>query len=112
MSNSGYDDIEDSITVEKELIEGYGDSEKNLLSFMVKKHHNIKDAKKSYKDAQLLNEARDPNTPVYLSYTLEDLKKVNSLPHKYARYYAIGLNQPIGIISLQQLIKKGIENEK
>jgi CRISPR-associated endonuclease/helicase Cas3 len=107
-----YDDIEDSITVENDLIEGYGDSDKNLLAFMAKKHHNIKDVKKAYKDAQLKNEARDPNNPIYLSYTLEDLKKVNSQPHKYARYYAIGLKQPIGIISLQQLIKKGTNDEK
>ena len=107
-----YEDIEDSMTVENNLIEGYGNSDKNLLAFMAKKHHNIKDVKKSYKDAQLKNEARDPNTPIYLSYTLEDLKKVNSQPHEYARYYAIGLNQPIGIISLQQLIKKGTDDEK
>jgi len=39
------------------------------------------------------------------------LKKVESEPHEYARYYAEGLKQPIGIISLQQL-KKEIENEK
>ncbi len=107
-----YEDIEDSMTVENDILEGYGDSDKNLLAFMAKKHHNIKDVKKSYRDAQLKNEARDPNTPIYLSYTLEDLKKVNSQPHEYARYYAIGLNQPIGIISLQQLIKKGTDDEK
>jgi hypothetical protein len=43
--------------------------------------------------------------PIYLSYTLEDLQKVNSEPHEYAKYYAIGVNQPIGILSLQQLKK-------
>lgn len=101
-----YEDVEDSMTVENSTIEGYGDSKKNLLSFMAKKHHNIKGVKKSYNDAELKNEARDPNTPIYLSYTLEDLKKVESEPHEYAQYYALGVNQPIGIISLQQL-KKG-----
>ena len=71
---------------------------------MAKKHHNIKkDVKKSYKDVQLINEAKDPSTPIYLSYTLDDLKKVESKPHEFAQYYAIGLKQPIGILSLQQL---------
>jgi len=107
-----YENIENAITIETEIIEGYGDSNKNLLSFMAKKHHNIKDdAKKAYKDSQLKGEARDPNKPIYLSYTLEDLAKVNSKPHEYALYYAIGIKQPIGIISLQQL-KKEITDEK
>jgi len=101
-----YRDIEDSITVETTAIEGYGDSNKNLLSFMAKKHHNIKDVKKAYKDAQLRTQARNPSMPIYLSYTLEDLKKVNSAPHEFAQYYAIGLRQPIGIISLEQLKRK------
>jgi CRISPR-associated endonuclease/helicase Cas3 len=101
-----YSDVDNAITIENKVIEGYGDSKRNLLSFMAKKHHNIKDVKKSYKDAQLLGEARDPSTPIYLSYTLEDLKKVESEPHEYAQYYAIGLKQPIGILSLQQLKNK------
>ncbi len=101
-----YEKEEDAMTVESTQIEGYGDSKKNLLSFMAKKHHNIKDVKKSYKDAQLKTEARDPSTPIYLSYTLDDLDKVKSEPHEYARYYAMGLKQPIGIISLQQLKKQ------
>ena len=103
------EDAENSMTIEVESIEGYGDSNKNLLVFMAKKHHNIKDAKKTYKDAQLKGEARDPSTPIYLSYTLEDLQKVNCEPHEYAKYYAIGVNQPIGLLSLQQLKK---QNEK
>ena len=108
-----YSDVNNAVTIENKIIEGYGDSKRNLLSFMAKKHHNIKDTKKSYKDAQLINEARDPSTPIYLSYTLDDLKKVESEPHEYAQYYAMGLKQPIGILSLQQLKKqKEIENEK
>jgi CRISPR-associated endonuclease/helicase Cas3 len=107
-----YSDVDDAITLETSIIEGYGfdgkpDSQKNLLSFMVKKHHSIfrdEGAKKST-DAQFRSQARDPNTPIYLSYTLEGLNKVNSKPHEYAQYYAIGLKQPIGIISLQQLKK-------
>jgi len=105
LNEYAYRDIEDGITVETTVIEGYGDSNKNLLSFMAKKHHNIKNVKKAYKDAQLKNEARDPSTPIYLSYTLEDLAKVNAEPHESAQYYAIGLRQPIGIIALEQLNK-------
>ena len=100
-----YEDIEDGITVEVKGIEGYGDSNKNLVAFMAKKHHNIKGSKKAYKDAQLKTEARDPITPIYLSYTLEDLSKVNSEPHEYAQYYAMGLKQPIGVFLVQRLIK-------
>ena len=106
-----YEDIEDAITLESSIIEGYGfdgkpDSKKNLLAFMAKKHHNIKDVKKAYTDAVLRSEARDPDTPIYLSYTLKDLEKVNCEPHEYAQYYAIGLKQSIGILSLQQLKKE------
>ncbi|HFU74818.1 MAG TPA: CRISPR-associated endonuclease Cas3'', partial [Arcobacter sp.] len=101
-----YEDIEDGVTLEVSTMEGYGDSNKNLIAFMAKKHHNIKDVKKAYKDAQLKTEARDPSTPIYLSYTLEDLSKVNSQPHEHAQYYAIGLKQPIGILSLQRLQKQ------
>ncbi len=104
-----YEDVNDGITLEVGIIEGYGDSNKNLIAFMAQKHHNIKDAKKAYKDAQLKTEARDPSTPIYLSYTLEDLSKVNSKPHEHAQYYAVGLKQPIGILSLQRLKK---QNEK
>ncbi|MDD3591927.1 MAG: CRISPR-associated endonuclease Cas3'' [Sulfurovum sp.] len=100
-----YEDIKDGMTLEVSAMEGYGDSNKNLIAFMAQKHHNIKNVKKAYKDVQLKAEARDPNTPIFLSYTREDLNKVNSQPHEYAQYYAIGLRQPIGIFSLQQLNK-------
>ncbi|CAA6803905.1 MAG: CRISPR-associated helicase Cas3, Yersinia-type [uncultured Sulfurovum sp.] len=100
-----YEDIADGVTIEVSSIEGYGDSSKNLIAFMAKKHHNIKEVKKAYKDAQLKTEARDPSTPIYLSYTLDDLSKVNTQPHEYAQYYAMGLKQPIGILSLQRLQK-------
>ena len=107
LNEYAYDDAEEVITVETTVIEGYGDSNKNLLSFMAKKHHNIKEsAKKAYKDAQLRGEARDPNNPIYLSYTPQDLQKVNCEPHAFAQYYAIGLKQSIGILSLAQLKKQ------
>jgi len=97
-------DFEGNLTMGVEVICGYGDSEKDLLAFMAKKHHNIKEtAKKAYKDVVLLGEARTPETPIYLSYTPEDLKQVEAQAHTYAIYYAIGINQPIGALSIEQL---------
>lgn len=98
---------EESFTYGVEVICGNGFSDQNLLSFMAKKHHNIKQVKKAYKDSQLLNEARSPETPIYLSYTPGDLKEVEAQPHSYAIYYAMGMRQPIGAISLKQLNNRG-----
>ncbi len=92
------------LTAPVDEICGYDDSKKNLLSFMAKKHHNIVDGvKKSYNDKVLINEARDPEKPIYLSYTPSDLKKVEAQPHPFAIYYAQGIHQPIGAISINQL---------
>jgi CRISPR-associated endonuclease/helicase Cas3 len=97
-------DLQGNLTMGVEIICGHGISEKNLLAFMAKKHHNIKDnSKKAYKDSLLLGEARTPETPIYLSYTPEDLKQVEAEPHAYAIYYAIGKNQPIGAIAVNKL---------
>jgi len=105
LNEYAYENIDDVMTMDVSVIEGYGDSNKNLLSFMAKKHHNIKDVKKTYKDAQIKNDARDPNTPIFVSYTPEDLQKVNTKEHKFAKYYAIGIKQSIGVVSLLQLTK-------
>ncbi len=98
-------DLEANLTLSVELICGYGDSNQDLLAFMVKKHHNIKDSKKPYKNFILLNEARNPETPIYLSYVPSDLTKVNAQAHENAIYYAIGNQQAIGALSLNQLNK-------
>jgi CRISPR-associated endonuclease/helicase Cas3 len=109
LNNYAYseDESEESISMSVETICGHGSSDQNLLAFMKKKHHNIKEVKKAYKDSQLLNEARNPETPIYLSYTPDDLKKVETKPHSYAIYYAMGRRQPIGAISLKQLNNGG-----
>ena len=107
-NNYTYDVTEDAnLTLSTDLIRGYDDSKKDLLSFMVKKHHNIIGGKKSYKDTFTLNEARNPETPIYVSYTPDDLKKVETQVHEYAIYYAIGDKQPIGAISLNKLTQIG-----
>jgi len=98
---------EETISMSVETICGHGIADQNLLAFMAKKHHNIKEVKKAYKDSQLLNEARNPETPIYLSYTPEDLKKVEGKPNSYAIYYAMGRRQPIGALSLKQLNNGG-----
>ena len=105
-----YDENDDqgNLTIGVETICGYGDSEKDLLAFMAKKHHNIKnEAKKAYKDSVLLGEARSPESPIYLSYTPDDLKQVEAQPNSYAIYYAVGKNQPIGAVSAHQLNTQG-----
>ena len=89
---------------------GYGDSEKNLLDFMAKKHHSINEDKSygvkattKYKDKVYLKKSKEPETPIYVSYTPDDLKRVEAQAHSYAIYYAIGKNQPIGAISISQI---------
>jgi len=103
---------DESFTLAVELITGYGESEMDLLAFMAKKHHNItsnlaygvrKTAK--YKDRIYMKKAKDPETPIYLSYTPEDLEKVGSEAHPFAIYYVTGGTQAIGSMNIQHINK-------
>ncbi|CAG1770443.1 hypothetical protein BAC3_01056 [uncultured bacterium] len=104
--NYAYTDYKDALTTSIQDITAYGDSRKSPLVFMAKKHHNIKtDAKKSRNDAALLNQARSPEYPIYLSYTPNDLAKVNEQNQNYAFYYIKGQKQAVGIMKAEQLKK-------
>jgi CRISPR-associated endonuclease/helicase Cas3 len=98
-------DGSDNLTLSCQEILGYGDSNKNLLAFMAKKHHQVKKetVKKSYSDNALLNKARSPEFPIYVSYTINDLEKVASQNPDYAIYYATSSRQAIGIIKSKHL---------
>jgi len=111
--------LDEVMTYETNKIEGvFGGQRKpdmDLLAYMYKKDHKIQSIKmgetirKRHSVNIIKNEARDPDCPIYLSYTLADLKLCNDHPNLYAIYYAIGVNQPIGAISLQQFNQQGEE---
>lgn len=82
---------------------------KNLLSFMHQKHHKIESAiekkkvKQAYHSAALKNDAVHPESPIYVSYTPEDLARCHDSPHEYAIYYVQSKQQPVGAMRRDRL---------
>ncbi|WP_425356644.1 hypothetical protein, partial [methanotrophic endosymbiont of Bathymodiolus puteoserpentis (Logatchev)] len=88
------------------------DEDESALKFMGKKHHNIKvDDNQKYgvtettrlKTRLYLKNSRDPETPIYVSYTPNDLDIVKTEASDEAIYYLKGINQAIGVMSISKL---------
>ena len=104
-------DEEDVFTISVDEILGFDESsDKNLLAFMHQKHHQILNAqqetssnKPAFKAWLLKDQALLAESPIYLSYTANDLALIHTNANENAIYYAIGETQPIGAISLEKL---------
>ena len=101
---------ENVFTLSVDEIEGYDPSgDKNLLSYMFKKHHKIMRLKtgenhtRAYKSFILRDKAVEPENPIFLSYTQEDLGLTHDSPHSHAIYYVEGENQPIGAMCIDKI---------
>lgn len=88
-------------------------SDKNLLSFMHQKHHKIMtiktqvNVKKAFKTNVLRDGATEADSPIYLSYTEEDLALTNDQTKspENAIYYVSGEKQIIGAMPFNRIPK-------
>ena len=95
--------FDNMLTLEYNKIVGYDDSNKNLLAYAHQKHHKFKNVKKSQKDWMMLNAARSPEYPLYVSYTVDDVAKGNDKNCDYAIYYVMHAKQAIGMMETKNL---------
>ena len=98
-----------------DTIRNYG-----LVDYMAQKHARIDKTsiiegipanKMTIRKMLLENFARDPDYPIYLSYTPDDLlhQLGEKTAHTEAFYYAVCEKQPIGAISMKQLLNNSEE---
>ncbi|RTL02853.1 MAG: CRISPR-associated helicase Cas3' [Proteobacteria bacterium] len=104
--NEEFDNLTESIAIIQGGSNEQKNSSKDLLAHMFKKHHNITGEKKTFSDNVLLNLARDPESPIYLSYIPDHLDKVggDTSRHSEAIYYAVCDKQPIGTIFYKTIL--------
>jgi CRISPR-associated endonuclease/helicase Cas3 len=105
--------LTESMTLGVNEIKNENDGEDDsALEFMAKKHHNIKKennkmygvTKKTPNKKELyLKNSRDPEMPIYVSYTPSDLDTVKATASSEAIYYLKGINQAIGVMSISKL---------
>ena len=102
-----FDPSQPSILTESiDAMRGFGDDDNNLVQFMRKKHHNIKQGKdltKARNEWDLIAKARSPEFPIYLSYTPKDLSRVNAKRHDESFYYILSDRQPVGAMRISRL---------
>jgi len=105
------DDV-DNLTESLDRIRNYG-----LLDYLAQKHGRIEESspvngipanKMVARKAVLEGYARDPEYPIFLSYTPNalDEKLGERTPHTEAIYYAVSNKQPIGSISFKHLTQQ------
>ena len=105
----------DNLTESLDTIRNYG-----LVDYMAQKHARIDKTsiiegipanKMTIRKMLLENFARDPEYPIYLSYTPNDLlhQLGEKTAHTEAIYYAVCEKQPIGAIAMKQLLNNDEE---
>lgn len=108
LNQYAYDEADMDAALTEDVVKITGGGEKrdqryDLLAFMHKKHHQMKPVAAKYFDWQLLQLARSPNNPIYLSYTPDELSNAHCQPHPNAIYYMQTAKQAIGIMPLSYL---------
>lgn len=94
-------DLSGELTFSQIRLEGYRNSDKDLIEHMRKKHPSIKQTNAEKRKDILIRKARSAEHPIYTSYTPGELKTLgNGKNHDHAIYYIHGASQPIGMMTL------------
>jgi len=81
------------------------------VNFMIKKHHQMasfkqQGAKKVFSPAVALNNARQPDSPIYASYTPSDIASVGCENTPYSQLYLKSEHQVIGYMKMSSIIAR------